>query len=411
LRSIRYVAALASIVLAAACSSEHGLRKSSQRSHARTADAAGEDQAAPDDAVVAAQGKQEDPSKIFPIEGEDDVPGTAAAGGADGDDDLYEDRVDVVIGVGKLGRTLISCDGGHSWKNDTSQVPTGRCGVDPADCDHNPWSPSGLVIQNGYAFTTWGHDQGGEMLRAADGVTWESVQQGKPIRTLVLAGDTLFAGGLNATSVDIGSTWQRIADPGVRLGQSRGSTFVQELGSNGRVFSLGDSEGVYSDDFGVTWHRSTFNDGCTHGSMFYFPGSVVSRNWNGNVCASTDQGLTWAPTGLTGVRTALKVEDELWLITNDGQRRKTTDGLTWSEPEPLDPVWRTLSVVQYLPERKSFVGIQQGGYETQFAWVSDDGAAWTRLGPEQFQGGHPIISLVAGKVRPSETCPKFAAGP
>jgi hypothetical protein len=410
------IVAIATLLFGGACSTERTPAHETQRTTGPGQDATGElprrDDPG-DGGEVVTKADSEDAAGIFPV----GAAGTTNSDGGSGgdtdetDDDLYEDRVDVVIAAGKLGRTLISCDAGHTWKADTSKFPEGRCGVDPADCDHNPWSLSGLVIQDGYALTAWGHDQGGAMLRSPDGVTWASVQEGMPIRSLVQAGDTLYASGPNITSVDVGTTWQRIVDANLHLGQYRAASYVKDIGTNGRLFSLGDAEGVYSDDFGVSWKRATFNDGCTHGPMISFPGRLGVTNADGTVCASNDEGVTWNLTDLTNVRRIIKVEDKYWLITRvtDNKRRVSTDGLTWSDPEPLDPVWKRFDIVTYLPWSKSFIAIQQGylsWYDKQFAWVSNDGDTWTQLTPEQFQGGHPITSVVSGKVRPSEICPK-----
>ncbi len=62
-----------------------------------------------------------------------------------------EDKVDVFVAAGKMGRTVMSINDGVSWIHDLSDDDSARCWCDKDDpryveCDHDPRSFTGLDV-------------------------------------------------------------------------------------------------------------------------------------------------------------------------------------------------------------------------------------------------------------------------
>lgn len=319
----------------------------------------------------------------------------------------------VFVAQGHLGRTLVSCDGGHTWQGDQSLDPEGVCWPDSGpgvECDHHPGAAGGLAFQGGAFFATfgWGDPPGG-VVRSSDGVTWDTVLEGTTFGGLAAGLGRVVAADRNPqVTSDGGATWDEITDLPLTIWNLReigfadvgGGVFVM-VGSDGATEEL-----VRSVDGGLTWQvPDAVDPACELG--FYAAGGITSgngvilvANGSASVCRSTDAGVTWQAAPLpSGFESSLVFTGSVFSVWAQGQRLDSADGLSWSST-PLSPSGLVLGPVA-MSDDGAYVAVRGGWgawYEEQRFYRSDDGVAWVELDAADAPTGHPLRDLEFGRV-------------
>jgi hypothetical protein len=340
--------------------------------------------------------------------------GEGAAGGA------APGTLGMFVAQGHLGRTLVSCDGGHTWLGDQSLEPEGVCWPDQGpgiECDHHPGAAGGLAFEGGAFFATfgWGDPPGG-VVRSTDGVSWVTVLDGTTFGGLAAGqGRVVAADRYPQWTSDGGATWTEITDAPLTIWNLReigfadvgGGVFVM-VGSDGATEEL-----VRSTDGGVTWTTpDTLDPACELG--FYAAGGITAgngviliANGSASVCRSTDAGLTWQAAPLpSAFESSLVFTGSTFSVWAAGQRLDSPDGLTWTAT-PLTPAGLVLGPVA-TSDQGAFVSVRGGWgawYEEQRFYRSDDGVAWTELDVAAAPPGHPLRDLEFGRVTSPTTGP------
>ncbi len=314
----------------------------------------------------------------------------------------------VFMASGKLGRTVISCDGGRSWIRDQSDDDSLRCwaaSTDPksVECDHDPRSNTGLSADGGWFFASYGWGYNGTVRRSRDGVNWTTVKSdGWGGGLAYLKGLLLLAWGEGSISNNQGSEWTPMATSDF---ESLNHAFLQKLGDN--VLAQGRAGSRISSDQGATWNAVPADVSLSHTS--YGNGRIVSvsaiigaegTDNKGISSVSLDNGLTWKvyPIWSAPGQTpnAIVFDGKQFVNWTTGKVWKSTDGITWTSNATVGAFpWDFIA--SYNPDTKSYAAISASWgswYGNQRALRSDDGITWTELSSTAFKGGHPLAYLV-----------------
>lgn len=332
-------------------------------------------------------------------------------------------RRNVWIVQGQMARTVLTCDGGLTWRHDRSDNDNARCGVegDPnyVDCSHHSTSAHSLTYGDGWFFAKYGHGAPGTLRRSQDGISWETFAE-EPTDQI---GDLAFGGGrliaywenAMAYSSDKGESWISEPTPVIDF------AIFHEV--EGHIFLQGRENGfLHSSDGGMSWAGPTnpFNPG--HPATRFGLAGMYAVSGARIVAVFTDEGI---PTTLwSGVSTDHGATWEKWIVAQSGNRYweaivhngnqfvawtpedvwTSVDGVAWTET-PLPNQARVMGPVAYDRDTERFINIYNDSstnfYAGQFAQTSTDGITWTRS--EQFVGGHPVMRIVRGYV-PESVC-------
>ena len=370
--------------------------------------------------------------------------------------------VPVFVGVGYMGRRVISCDGGQSWQDTGSLELEGGeavCGsttpsrcydetvectfkkhgecvtMTNCDCDHHPGRSMGVTFAgdaDGGAFVaTFGWGPAGPLLRSEDGITWSDTmsQQGTPAGVAYGNGTTLLATGGSHRSLDEGASWEEggqveVTDiDGDRVGNLRTAWFVPTDG--GRFVITGSSSKMVNDervgtwgvvvsqDEGASWSNPQMPDGCGDG-LHGVVGSeqvLLLVHDKGRLCRSTDGGQTFEEFHLHSdgeelyIQGTPQYDGERFWVWGRRAAYSSADGLTWTKDERDD---LHLGAAAYDPTRGVFVAARGGWknwYEKQEFYRSTDGVAWDKVPDEDFVGGHSIRQITFGWAEEGTMCP------
>jgi len=324
--------------------------------------------------------------------------------------------VPVFIAQGKLGRITISCDDGHTWAYDHSELPTGRCwdssSPNNVECDHHEWSSLGLAAGDGYFYATWGWGHPGTLRRSADGVVWEDVLGGHTFAGIAFGNGYLLANDrptLFSSSAGAAGSWTMGSDITSPVWNLRSIDFIA-YGPGRFLASLdsGATDLILSDDHGMNWRSATARPSTCTGPVAYGNGIVISAH-GGSVCRSEDGGdhFTEAVVTTDVFSSAPYFFDGAFHLYADSTLLRSTDGTHW-DTIALTPSSISIGVVAQSPVTGALVGIRtQWGawYETQQFYRSVDGIAWEVLAPTAFHPSHPITDVIAGYAMPSAVCP------
>lgn len=334
--------------------------------------------------------------------------------------------VGLFVASGHAGRTLVSCDDGHSWTHDRVdrfvdeegvEVPlVDRCFENGDDCDHHPGSTKGVFYGNGGFFRTtgWGHP--GRVTHSVDGVDWATLREGTTYGGLGYDPSThVLVGGSRTPdrSPDDGATWAPSANEAITGWNVRRTAFVPDASGDGGLFVIVGNDGTevgLSDD-GVTWHAPASIDAACgsgiqgNGGIARLGDAIVIAGGTSTVCRSTDRGETWTthtlPDDATPSSSALiSTGDELFLWAWNALLR-SSDGATWTS----EPVSVEVGAVARNPAG-TFVAVRGGWshwYEQQFFYRSTDGVNWETLDVSVAPQGHPISWIAWGEV-PASAC-------
>ncbi len=332
--------------------------------------------------------------------------------------DAGSGRVPIFLAHGKLGRTMVSCDDGRTWKANRSERPNARCwdtaAAENIECDHHAWSSVGLVEADGRFLATYGWGYPGMVRSTEDGVNWTDVLPGHTFAGLAYGNGRVMANDHAPwTSRDAGAagTWTKGPDiPSTGWTVRRIGFVPSGTAAPGRFIITLDGEVVFSDDNGATWQLPTTRPAaCAVNTVNVLAGNGVTLivQGNGSVCRSTDRGTTWTHHMVAGAFSSNAVfGGGAFYVWNGSTRWRSTDGLTWVSAAGT-PANVEIGPVARSPDG-TFVATRGGWqvwYENQRFYRSTDGVAWDVLPAGAFVPSHPITSFLFGYALPSAVCP------
>lgn len=326
--------------------------------------------------------------------------------------------VPMFVAVGKLGRTTVSCDDGHTWIADRSEVPDGVCWNDASpmniECDHHEWSSVGVVSAKDHVLATFGWGHPGMVRRTADGITWEDVLPGHTFAGLAYGNDRIVANDRepwSSSSDGASGSWAVAGSIESSVWNVRKIGFVQ--GDGGRfvvTLESGDTRDiVLSDDNGKTFHAATTRPAeCGHwvSDILHSGGVTIIVQSDGSVCRSTDRGDTWTHQSVSGSFSSNGlVVDGAFVVWDGSTRYRSTDGASWkSEPGTagviIGPVARSAAGTY-----AAAIGGWSNWYDKQKFYRSTDGLNWETLPTTAFKQSHPITHVLFADMKPSAECP------
>lgn len=319
------------------------------------------------------------------------------------------------MAAGHMARTVMSCDDGQTWINDRSANDATRCWVDGdpnyVECDHTPYSFTGLDYNNGWFFTMAGWGYPGALRRSQDAFQWQTLRnvQGNG---LTFINDILYVNWQNGfRSSDGGVTLVPVSTGGL---QNLSFPRVRRVGSLMVAVGRNDSSQRFaiSRDQGLSWSSPAtmqvpwIKKVVSGGNRLVVIGhnnSAVSYS-----ATSTDNGVTWTLREQT-MRDLyweqLVFDGEKFISWGNGQRWISFDGLNWmgqaftvqnlsgqpfNGPIAYNPVTKSLSMItnnwgNYYSRQKAYRSI-------------DGGLTWSLLPTAAFRGGHPIAEMIYGEV-------------
>jgi hypothetical protein len=338
---------------------------------------------------------------------------TAGGGGAGG---AGPDTVPMFVAEGHMGRTTISCDGGHTWVANRSDDDALVCWPPPdqiPDCDHNASAGRGIGFgPNGFV-ATFGWGDPGSLRLSTDGVAWAEVQQGETFGGVAYGSGVYLAAGYTPWRSPDGSSWTALGPAGISQPVRRFG-FVAHDG--GRFLLVAEGGGqvelAVSADGGGSWTFPSWPAGCgqsiqTEGGIAYGNGVAVVLGGNGLACASSDGGDSWTSTPVAGqIDSHLVWNGAEFFAWASGTAYHSSDGTSWTST-PITPA--SIDIGPAAAADDGTIVAVRGGwqvwYDEQEFYRSDDGLAWEVLDPSAFVGSHPIRAITFGHGAPSAECP------
>lgn len=330
-----------------------------------------------------------------------------------------DDKIDVFLAAGKLGRTVMSIDDGVSWIHDRSDDDNARCWCEKdnpnyVECDHDPRSFTGLDrATDGWFYAQYGWGAPGTVRRSRNFIDWKIVRTEGSGGGLAVAGTIVVSlwNGRRWRSVDHGTSWVEVKDS---LNWD-GHPFIKRAGD--ALFAVGRGDGQFkiSTDAGESWKllpdvNAGWSDSIVAGNgMLISTGTRRVKDQVEIACTarSTDGGITW--TGqelLPGKSWSANVVFNGQEFVNwvDGQQYRSADGKAWT-PTPMttgsfnSKYWNANVCVN--PRTGTYVAILNvwgNFYDKQKAYRSHDGITWAELDSKQFTGGHPIGRIILARI-------------
>lgn len=374
--------------------------------------------------------------------------GDSTADGSDTTDtDPNAGRVPMFVAQGMIGRTVVSCDDGHTWVADRaweaeadpllcgnadpircwesgcSYLANGECTTVASECDcgHHPGFSKGIAFGNGYFVATWGWGYSGSVRRSTDGVHWEeTLTDDVTFGGLAFGSNRFVASSRNPRFSEDGAGWMAGQEADFHGPDGEIAWSVRRFGyadyDTGRFVATASppQSVLVSADGGDTWWApSSIPDACltdmsTYGGIAAGNGVIVGVGQLGVACRSTDGGDTWTQTfvGNDNLLGHLLWTGSEFVVWAPGMRYTSPDGQRWLEtPTAPEGVW--IGPAAHSEATGSFVAVSRvwDGYQAQTFLRSDDGIAWEVLPPGAFSGGHPIFEIAFGYGEPSEACP------
>ncbi|MCW3104411.1 MAG: two component regulator propeller domain protein [Bacteroidetes bacterium] len=248
---------------------------------------------------------------------------------------------------------------------------------------------TGLTTNNVNSVVTIGPNvlagtDAGLFISTNNGNSWTAVADtnfaGQDVKQLAVSGSTVFAATFGHgvfASTDNGVTW---------AAKNTGFTYLYACGiavAGTTVYASMSFDGVYTSiDNGTTWVKSTnaVLNGITVNSIIMSGTNMIAASGscnggtNGGVFLSTNGGLTWAATSVTGDADALAViGSTIFAATQNGVFKSADNGLTWN------PTTNTSGIIDNATAliaggTKLLVGCPYSMYSTV-----DNGTTWSDI--------------------------------
>lgn len=319
--------------------------------------------------------------------------------------------VPIFVAQGDVGRTMISCDDGHTWTADRSTDPSIRC-FDRSrgnfDCNHHAGAARGISFGEGAFYATFGWGTPGRVLRSVDGARWEELVVGRAFSGVSRGRGIILAGARFARySTDDGRSFAETG-PTIVGYNVRRSAFAPH--GDGVFVLVGEAGDIaVSRDGGRSFERPPVPNDCGgniqwSGGIAYGNGILLVLSGNGVACRSTDGGSSWSRATVGGSITSdLVFDGTAFLAFGGGRAHRSLDGLRWSSSAITPPI--DLGAIAR-SEEGTFVAVRAGrrDYETQELYRSEDGRTWTPLPRGAFRGGHPIRFMAFGRAPEGTVC-------
>ena len=343
-------------------------------------------------------------------DGSGDIGGANGGTGGSGGDPVEPPvgSIPMFIAQGHAGRTIISCDDGHTWVADQSDEAGDYCATN--DCDHGPGAGRGITWGEGWFFATFGWGAPGSVRRSRDGVTWEPKLEGDTFGGMVFGNGRLVAADrYGQYSDDLGGTWDSFSSVELASDTTGRDTAVAPY-EGGRFVMSADGGIVVSSD-GSTWAApqsvpGNCRGGGYQGRIIYGNGTIVTTPESGDVCYSTDGGQNWSVVALpTGLRANGIWNGSEFMAWNYGTLYRSTDAESWTTTQTVP---NDIDIgVAAVSDQGTIVGVTshwQQHYDSQVFYRSEDGVNWEVLPENAYTGGHPITTMTFGYGQPSEHC-------
>ncbi len=326
------------------------------------------------------------------------------------------------IAQGHMGRTMMSCDGGHSWIADRSLDATLKCWDPDADnkpdCDHHPGAGRGITSHGGITLATFGWGPPGAIWRSEDGQNWTTPLEDTTFGGVATDGTTWLAAARRPRlSHDGGLTFTQGGDSMMRTGNVRRAAHVISA-AGGRFIMVGDDADIVVSPDGMTWQAATASASCganiqTAGGIAALNGIIVIVGGDGVACHSSDGGQTFSAQELgASISGQLVVHDGHLKTWSRGKLHRSADATTWTTHD-LTPSNLTPGPSAAEPDG-AIVAIRGGWqtwYDRQEYYRSDDGITWTTLAPNPALTGHPIRAITTATVPIRGECAPLASSP
>ncbi len=352
--------------------------------------------------------------------GDDDAPVTPTDDGPGGDPPpppQEPDRIPVFIATGHMQRTVMSCDGGQTWRADQSADDEARCWTTESDphyveCDHNPGAARGITFTGTAFVATFGWGPPGGIYRSLDGVMWTPSVTGTTFGGVEAgAGRVVAMSAVPRVSNDDGVSF---TSSDVYIDQQARRTGFAAYGA-GRFLMVGDGEISLSSDVGTSWWSpDVWPSGCgdniqTQGGVAYGDGVILVVGGNGLACRSRDGGATWTTRdiGTSNVDSQLVWTGTHFRVWSAGIAYASPDGDAWSST-PTVPAGVSIGPVAYDAEHGIYAAVSGGWnewYDAQRFYRSVDGITWQVLAASDAPRGHPMRNMVFGYAARSVVCP------
>lgn len=314
---------------------------------------------------------------------------TSDDSGSDGDSSTGTpvELTPMFVAIGDGGWTASSCDRGRTWTTHEFSDEQG---------DHTQWTGFGGLAYGPGGFVAgfgWGAE-GGHILHAADGLSWEDLPSDSFVDDGAAIGYGIYTSGVAVLPSSFmifsqrvwrstnGIDWVTVdvsLPPGAeQLRQLRGfpdsGLLVASVESqSGNQHPMGNFV-VVSDDEGATWTEGTgFDTNCAwpiqHSGDIEMIGDTLLVG-AGDVCRSPDRGLTWEvyvqPTG--GGIQDLGHDDDGFIAAAGTALAQSADGVTWTTKGDVGTQLRAVAFADGV-----YAGITSPGAAP---WYSDDGVTW-----------------------------------
>ncbi len=343
--------------------------------------------------------------------------GAAGSGGTAGSGSAL---APIFVGIGDFERTVMSCDYGQTWIENTSTDDSARCygNNNMPDCDHSGETGKGITHTGEQFVATFGWGPPGRILRSPDGVNWTETQAGDTYGGVASDGaGHVVAGSRDARySTDHGATW---SEPAMNVLQTTYNVreIVYSSYGGGRyvlVSSDGsDSEVVVSSDGGMTYVApTTVGPNCGARNRLAANDAVILlMGGDGKYCRSVDGGDTFTEGEVesgtdAGIRSSVVWTGSHFKTWARGKLYQSTDGAAWTS-QPTAPADLPVGVVASSDDGK-LVAVRDGWkqwYDDQRFYRSDDGVTWTELDASAAPRSHRIREITFAWATPSANCP------
>jgi hypothetical protein len=367
-------------------------------------------------------------------------------------DASHAGQVPMFVAQGYFGRTIVSCDDGHTWVGNHSwdidddglwcgpkgaancSDPTcsflvnGKCDQTPC-CNDTPDFSMGIVFGQNAFVGNWGHGLPGVIRRSTNGIDWTTTETVTYFGDIAYGGGRFVASSLKPIWSADGITWMDGGAADFESADGGKPDVVRRIGygdydGGGRFVALADPPGpaylVSSDGAQTWWEPSVPPDACAlgtnYGGILSGNGVMVILDQYGNACRSTDGAQTWSvsPIGVSVVQSKAVWTGSQFVVwgrdTAPGSAGNAVymvtspDGATWTKTTMATPV--ELGPVA-VAASGTFVSINSifDGYDKQFFLRSSDGLTWEQLPTTSFLQSHPLYDVTFGYADPSTLCP------